>query len=84
MGELAVTPRLFYDKVILGVEQRVAVAAVEKAVHLLKVVLVQPFKILVVTGALASKFRNAGQTCLCASRILAQDGIYVAFMGSIR
>ncbi len=33
-----------------------------------------------ITGALISKFRNAGQTCICANRILVQDGIYDAFM----
>jgi succinate-semialdehyde dehydrogenase/glutarate-semialdehyde dehydrogenase len=32
-----------------------------------------------VTGALASKYRNSGQTCVCANRILVQDGIYDAF-----
>ena len=32
-----------------------------------------------VEGALASKFRNAGQTCVCANRILVQDGIHDAF-----
>ena len=32
-----------------------------------------------VKGALASKFRNAGQTCVCANRIFVQDGIYAAF-----
>lgn len=32
-----------------------------------------------VSGALASKFRNAGQTCVCANRFLVQDGIYEAF-----
>jgi succinate-semialdehyde dehydrogenase/glutarate-semialdehyde dehydrogenase len=32
-----------------------------------------------VTGALASKYRNAGQTCVCANRILVQDGVYDAF-----
>ena len=32
-----------------------------------------------VAGALACKFRNAGQTCVCANRILVQDGIYAAF-----
>ena len=26
-----------------------------------------------VEGAIASKFRNAGQTCVCANRILVQD-----------
>jgi len=30
-------------------------------------------------GALASKFRNSGQTCVCANRILVQDGIYDRF-----
>ncbi|HYB06030.1 MAG TPA: NAD-dependent succinate-semialdehyde dehydrogenase [Methyloceanibacter sp.] len=32
-----------------------------------------------VTGALASKYRNTGQTCICANRILVQDGIYDRF-----
>lgn len=32
-----------------------------------------------VAGAVASKFRNAGQTCVCANRILVQSGIYDAF-----
>jgi succinate-semialdehyde dehydrogenase/glutarate-semialdehyde dehydrogenase len=32
-----------------------------------------------VEGALASKFRNAGQTCVCANRLLVQTGIYDAF-----
>lgn len=32
-----------------------------------------------VAGAMASKFRNAGQTCVCANRIYVQDGIYDAF-----
>lgn len=33
-----------------------------------------------VEGAMMSKFRNAGQTCVCANRIYAQDGIYDAFV----
>ncbi len=32
-----------------------------------------------VAGVIASKFRNAGQTCVCANRILVQDGIYDTF-----
>ncbi len=32
-----------------------------------------------VEGAMMSKFRNAGQTCVCANRILVQDGVYDAF-----
>jgi succinate-semialdehyde dehydrogenase / glutarate-semialdehyde dehydrogenase len=32
-----------------------------------------------VSGALASKYRNSGQTCVCANRILVQDGIYDRF-----
>ncbi|HEM47271.1 MAG TPA: NAD-dependent succinate-semialdehyde dehydrogenase, partial [Alphaproteobacteria bacterium] len=32
-----------------------------------------------VEGAIASKYRNAGQTCVCANRILVQDGVYEAF-----
>jgi succinate-semialdehyde dehydrogenase/glutarate-semialdehyde dehydrogenase len=30
-------------------------------------------------GAIASKYRNTGQTCVCANRILVQDGAYDAF-----
>ncbi|MCW9057978.1 MAG: NAD-dependent succinate-semialdehyde dehydrogenase [Gammaproteobacteria bacterium] len=33
-----------------------------------------------VQGAMASKYRNAGQTCVCANRLLVQDGIYDAFV----
>jgi succinate-semialdehyde dehydrogenase / glutarate-semialdehyde dehydrogenase len=32
-----------------------------------------------VAGAMASKYRNAGQTCVCANRILVQDGVYDRF-----
>jgi len=32
-----------------------------------------------VEGAMASKFRNTGQTCVCANRILVQEGVYDAF-----
>jgi succinate-semialdehyde dehydrogenase/glutarate-semialdehyde dehydrogenase len=32
-----------------------------------------------IKGAVASKYRNAGQTCVCANRILVQDGVYDAF-----
>ncbi|MHA1518006.1 MAG: NAD-dependent succinate-semialdehyde dehydrogenase, partial [Alphaproteobacteria bacterium] len=32
-----------------------------------------------VEGAMASKYRNSGQTCICANRILVQDGIYDQF-----
>jgi succinate-semialdehyde dehydrogenase/glutarate-semialdehyde dehydrogenase len=32
-----------------------------------------------VDGAMASKFRNTGQTCVCVNRFLVQDGIYEAF-----
>lgn len=34
---------------------------------------------LAVQGAISSKFRNAGQTCVCANRIFVQAGIYDAF-----
>ncbi|HTR62036.1 MAG TPA: NAD-dependent succinate-semialdehyde dehydrogenase [Candidatus Binataceae bacterium] len=37
-----------------------------------------------VPGVMASKFRNAGQTCVCANRVLVQDGIYDAFAKRIR
>jgi len=36
-----------------------------------------------VAGAMASKFRNAGQTCVCANRILVQEGIYDAFAAKL-
>jgi len=32
-----------------------------------------------VEGAINSKYRNAGQTCVCANRILVQEGVYDAF-----
>lgn len=32
-----------------------------------------------VAGAVAAKYRNSGQTCVCANRFLVQDGIYDAF-----
>jgi len=32
-----------------------------------------------VAGALASKYRNTGQTCVCANRLLVQNGVYEAF-----
>ncbi|MBL8289959.1 MAG: NAD-dependent succinate-semialdehyde dehydrogenase [Rubrivivax sp.] len=36
-----------------------------------------------VEGAMASKYRNAGQTCVCANRLYAQDGIYDAFVARL-
>ncbi|WP_417795093.1 NAD-dependent succinate-semialdehyde dehydrogenase [Terasakiella pusilla] len=33
-----------------------------------------------VEGALASKYRNTGQTCVCANRLLVQDSVYDAFV----
>ena len=33
-----------------------------------------------VEGAMASKFRNAGQTCVCANRIYVQDAVYEEFV----
>jgi succinate-semialdehyde dehydrogenase/glutarate-semialdehyde dehydrogenase len=35
-------------------------------------------------GALASKYRNAGQTCVCANRILVQDKVYDAFVEKLK
>jgi succinate-semialdehyde dehydrogenase/glutarate-semialdehyde dehydrogenase len=32
-----------------------------------------------VEGAMASKYRNTGQTCVCANRLYVQDGVYDAF-----
>ncbi|HXZ48207.1 MAG TPA: NAD-dependent succinate-semialdehyde dehydrogenase [Usitatibacter sp.] len=34
-------------------------------------------------GALASKYRNAGQTCVCANRIYVQDAVYDAFAAKL-
>jgi len=36
-----------------------------------------------VEGAMASKFRNSGQTCVCTNRILVQDGVYEAFAAKL-
>jgi succinate-semialdehyde dehydrogenase/glutarate-semialdehyde dehydrogenase len=36
-----------------------------------------------VAGAIASKYRNAGQTCVCANRLLVQDGVYETFTAKL-
>jgi succinate-semialdehyde dehydrogenase / glutarate-semialdehyde dehydrogenase len=36
-----------------------------------------------VEGAMASKYRNAGQTCVCANRLYVQDGVYEAFTAKL-
>ncbi len=36
-----------------------------------------------VEGAIISKFRNTGQTCVCANRILVQEGVYDAFAAKL-
>ena len=36
-----------------------------------------------VAGAMASKYRNSGQTCVCANRFLIQDGIYERFASKL-
>ena len=36
-----------------------------------------------VQGALASKYRNTGQTCVCANRLLVQDGVYERFAAKL-
>ncbi|HEU0204149.1 MAG TPA: NAD-dependent succinate-semialdehyde dehydrogenase [Burkholderiaceae bacterium] len=36
-----------------------------------------------VEGAMISKYRNAGQTCVCANRLYVQDGIYEAFVARL-
>ena len=36
-----------------------------------------------VDGAIASKYRNTGQTCVCANRILVQDVVYDAFAAKL-
>src|SRR5271165_4300924 len=37
-----------------------------------------------VAGAMASKYRNTGQTCVCANRILVQDGVFDAFTAKFK
>jgi len=37
-----------------------------------------------VQGAIASKYRNTGQTCVCANRFLVQAPVYEAFAGKLR
>jgi succinate-semialdehyde dehydrogenase / glutarate-semialdehyde dehydrogenase len=37
-----------------------------------------------VAGAMVCKFRNTGQTCVCANRILVQDGVYDAFSAKLK
>jgi succinate-semialdehyde dehydrogenase/glutarate-semialdehyde dehydrogenase len=36
-----------------------------------------------VQGAIASKYRNTGQTCVCANRLLVQDGVYDTFAAKL-
>ncbi len=36
-----------------------------------------------VEGAIISKYRNTGQTCVCANRLLVQDGVYDAFANKL-
>jgi succinate-semialdehyde dehydrogenase/glutarate-semialdehyde dehydrogenase len=36
-----------------------------------------------VAGALIAKYRNSGQTCVCANRLLVQDGVYDAFAAKL-
>jgi succinate-semialdehyde dehydrogenase / glutarate-semialdehyde dehydrogenase len=36
-----------------------------------------------VAGAMASKFRNTGQTCVCVNRIYVQDGVYEEFTSKL-
>ena len=36
-----------------------------------------------IAGVMASKFRNAGQTCVCANRIFVEEGIYDAFAAKL-
>lgn len=37
-----------------------------------------------VEGAMVSKYRNSGQTCVCANRLYVQDGIYDAFLEKLK
>jgi succinate-semialdehyde dehydrogenase/glutarate-semialdehyde dehydrogenase len=36
-----------------------------------------------IDGAMISKYRNAGQTCVCANRLYVQDGVYDAFIAKL-
>ncbi|MGY8907242.1 NAD-dependent succinate-semialdehyde dehydrogenase [Candidatus Njordibacter sp. Uisw_056] len=36
-----------------------------------------------VTGAIAGKYRNAGQTCVCVNRFIVQEGVYDAFIAKL-
>jgi succinate-semialdehyde dehydrogenase/glutarate-semialdehyde dehydrogenase len=36
-----------------------------------------------VQGAIASKYRNTGQTCVCANRLLVQEGVYETFVAKL-
>jgi succinate-semialdehyde dehydrogenase/glutarate-semialdehyde dehydrogenase len=36
-----------------------------------------------VQGAIASKYRNTGQTCVCANRLLVQEGVYDSFVAKL-
>ena len=38
---------------------------------------------LAVQGAIASKYRNTGQTCVCANRLLVQEGVYDQFVAKL-
>jgi succinate-semialdehyde dehydrogenase/glutarate-semialdehyde dehydrogenase len=38
---------------------------------------------LAVQGAIASKYRNTGQTCVCANRLLVQDSVYERFVAKL-
>jgi succinate-semialdehyde dehydrogenase/glutarate-semialdehyde dehydrogenase len=37
-----------------------------------------------VKGAIACKYRNTGQTCVCANRLLVQDGVFDAFVEKLK
>ena len=37
-----------------------------------------------VAGAMASKYRNTGQTCVCANRLLVQDAVYETFAAKLK
>jgi succinate-semialdehyde dehydrogenase/glutarate-semialdehyde dehydrogenase len=37
-----------------------------------------------VKGVMASKYRNTGQTCVCANRVLVQEGVYDAFAAKLK
>jgi succinate-semialdehyde dehydrogenase/glutarate-semialdehyde dehydrogenase len=88
-GELTSNPLV--RKITFTGSTEVGKKLVEQAAHTMKRVSMElggnaPFLVFddadldaAVEGAIASKYRNSGQTCVCANRFIVQEGIYDAF-----